>query len=249
MLEYLKVLLTKNVNQRKEGDPPMVSRATLRGDKKLVELLLKKGAKLDIPDSEGRLPLHIAIEAGKDEIAKMLIEAGAKLEVLNNEKQTPLHLAAKTNNLEMVRTLTYLGAAVDIGDKSGWTPFHFAIDNKNLEMAKVLHQKGADVNRKEDIQGKTPLIIACLSGEEDLVRWLLDNDAKTNHRDKGGYMPLHVSAMKDFKNIVDMLLNAGADINAKETTYGRTPSQLASIEGHAELASFILQKGNRLRGR
>lgn len=69
------------------------------------------------------------------------------------------------------------------------------------------------------------------------------SDAKTfnvNQRNGQGQTPLHLAVKKGKKDIVDVLLQKGADVNAADTE-GKTPLHYAVFYGHYEIAKQLLQ--------
>ena len=62
---------------------------------------------------------------------------------------------------------------------------------------------------------------------------------------KGGWMvitPLHMAALNGHKEIVELLIAKGADINAKDDSEW-TPLHWAADEGHKEVAEFLIAEG------
>lgn len=59
----------------------------------VARTLLEMGAKPNIADAEGRLPIHSACLAGQGRFAELLLEHRADHTVMNSGKQTPLHMA------------------------------------------------------------------------------------------------------------------------------------------------------------
>src|SRR5262249_3958346 len=69
------------------------------------------------------------------------------------------------------------------------------------------------------------LLVAIENDDGDVVRLLIAmNPALLHARDEDGATPLHCAAFFGRRAIVDMLLNAGADINARDATYSATPA-------------------------
>ena len=58
-----------------------------------------------------------------------------------------------------------------------------------------------------------------------------------------GYTPLHLAVFLKQYKIVEMLLEAGADIEAPVCPDGRTPLMLAALYGDAEMVRLLLNKG------
>lgn len=80
-------------------------------------------------------------------------------------------------------------------------------------------------------------------GKADLVESILMRDITTkDSRDEDGYTPLHRAAYSNNVEIARILIQYGADVNAK-TEYGWTPLHSAVKWSNAEVAAFLLQHG------
>jgi len=55
--------------------------------------------------------------------------------------------------------------------------------------------------------------------------------------------PLHVAAAKGHVDVARLLLERGADVNAKESVYDATPLHIAALYGHADVARLLLEHG------
>ncbi|WP_265030421.1 ankyrin repeat domain-containing protein [Wolbachia endosymbiont (group B) of Athalia cordata] len=159
----------------------------------IVEILIEKGANINIQDNEGKTPLHLAVSnssLGAEGIAivvETLIGRDAKVDIQDNEGKTPLHLAVSNSDLPNIfaaLSLIIRGANVNIQDHEGRTPLHLAVSNSefpNLEVIRSLIKKGANVNTKDN-EGRTPLDYAISSEKEELIKILTE---KTLLSDEG----------------------------------------------------------------
>jgi ankyrin repeat protein len=69
--------------------------------------------------------------------------------------------------------------------------------------------------------------------------------AGTDVNVKGGRMvgtPLHYAALEAHKEIIELLIAKGADVNAKDK-HGRISLHLAALGGHKEIAELLIAKG------
>ncbi len=89
----------------------------------------------------------------------------------------------------------------------------------------------------------TPLHAAAEEGRIDVVRELLEVDpASLSKTDKAGNRPLHVAAWNGQATVVTILLDKGADINAKGFDEW-TALHFAASKGHASTCQLLLERG------
>ena len=92
------------------------------GDLELVETLLPV-TNYNIPDQDGKTPLHLAVENRHISIAKYLLEFGADLNQRDAAGKTALHYAAHNKHDGIFEYLISKGADPDIRDKDGQCSF------------------------------------------------------------------------------------------------------------------------------
>jgi ankyrin repeat protein len=83
------------------------------------------------------------------------------------------------------------------------------------------------------------LIEAAKRGDLDSVKAVLcDHPEVLNHRDGNGATPLHYAAFGGHRSVVQELVRQGAEVNAKDSEFGATPTGWA-IEYLRELGGFL----------
>nr|XP_043618178.1 acyl-CoA-binding domain-containing protein 1-like [Erigeron canadensis] len=93
------------------------------GDTENLIKCVESGVPVDTKDSEGRTPLHWAVDRGHVEAAELLLSRNADVNIKDNEGQTPLHYAAVCERESIAELLVKKNAATDIKDDDGNYPF------------------------------------------------------------------------------------------------------------------------------
>ena len=138
-----------------------------------------------------------------------------------NHSNTALHEAVAESHVDVVQVLIDAGADIEKKDSGGRTPLLLACERGCLDIVKVLVQAGAEL-RVTDIWGITCLIAASRKGHTETVRYLVDLGQVDVDQLGDYFTALHEAAM--LPNVVTMqvLIDAGADIE-KQDTVGLSP--------------------------
>ncbi|KAI1115069.1 ankyrin repeat-containing domain protein [Nemania sp. NC0429] len=185
----------------------------------VVRALVNAGADFNIANNKNYTPFLVCLDTGNVEVAKYLLSKNASL---NNTAISPLHLTCRGTKLESIKLLVEAGMDVNkVDDRTGETPLyaHLAMGRANLEVVQYLIASGADVNK---IGGelKYPIIEACASSGEDIIRLLVEAGADINAEDDAGRRPVHVLWKNRYPDM-DVIVKLGADLKARDKR-GRT---------------------------
>ena len=196
--------------------------AVEKGDKNMVDLLVKNGADVDVQDYSGCSLLNDAVMRSDESMVDLLVKNGADVNLQSNGL-SPLYYAVMRSEESIVCLLVDKGADVNIKDYYG-TLLNCAV-RYNESMASLLVEKGADVNL-QDNSGQSPLFCAAQAGNESMVRWLVDKGADVNHQDGSGNPPLSVLAEKHYENtgLASFFVEKGADVNPQTCLLYTSPS-------------------------
>ena len=160
------------------------------------------------------------------------------------EQKNSLHIAVENSFNDIVDVLIENGAAVDskVGTSQS-TAIIIAAEVNNIKSLEKLIQSGASINAQNGY-GNSALHIACKNGFNDVVTLLLKNNAMINLQNKKGSTPMHFACYSDTPSdhIVNQLLNAGADIEMKDTR-GLSPLLAVCKSGHVSVLNLLLAKG------
>jgi len=112
-----------------------------------------------------------------------------------------------------------------------------ALEDLNENHVQVLLEESADANERGGPYGSTPLGWAAQAGNKRLVRTLIARGANPKIAAEKGSLPLHMAAWNgDFVEIVELLLEAGADPEAHNAN-GQTALEVAKTLDHLERSS------------
>lgn len=105
--------------------------------------------------------------------------------------------------------------------------------------------KQATIPEKKNEKGETPIIPACAKGNVKLVLSLLQQGHSVNAGDALGWTALHEASNYGYVDIVNVLLDHGADINNRggPCCEGITPLHDAAACGHLEVIDCLLDRG------
>uniref|UniRef100_A0A8C0ZDE7 Poly [ADP-ribose] polymerase n=1 Tax=Cyanistes caeruleus TaxID=156563 RepID=A0A8C0ZDE7_CYACU len=176
------------------------------GRKDVVEHLLQTGANVHARDDGGLIPLHNACSFGHAEVVSLLLCQGADPNARDNWNYTPLHEAAIKGKIDVCIVLLQHGADPNIRNTDG---------KSALDLA--------DPSAKAVLTGeykKDELLEAARSGnEEKLMALLTPLNVNCHASDGRKSTPLHLAAGYNRVRIVQLLLQHGADVHAKDKGY------------------------------
>jgi ankyrin repeat protein len=116
----------------------------------------------------------------------------------------------------------------------------------DVALLKSALQRGAFINHQEPTQGmQTALMIACLTGAQHAVRFLLEQKADVTVGEREGYTPFHGAGFQGQPEVAKILLEYQLDPNDYHKD-GYTPFHRAlwgQTPGHTAMVKLLLEKG------
>lgn len=234
--------------------------------KTLRNIAKKTNFSVDVPDNFGYYPLHYAAMAGQDEQLGLLLKWGGQLNPLSHSGATPLMSAIQHKQRKAFQELCEKGAQAP-PLSTGYTALHYALHSRDREIIdKVLntHALLGNINHP-DIEGTTPLMLACELGMEEVAPIILKKGGDSSLRRLDGMTAMEIAIMRDclpvirlipptpqdFETVVrDGSLEAleqmaiGPLIYTHTNSYGDTILHMTIRFGNIPAAKFLIEKNS-----
>nr|XP_019580618.1 PREDICTED: transient receptor potential cation channel subfamily A member 1 [Rhinolophus sinicus] len=246
LAEYL-ISVGADINSTdSEGRSPLLL-ATASASWNVVNLLLSKGAHVDIKDHLGRNFLHLTVQQpyGLKNLQPEFMQMQHIKELVmdeDNDGCTPLHYACRQGVPVSVNNLLNFNVSIHSKSKDKKSPLHFAASYGRINTCQRLLQDMSDTRllNEGDLHGMTPLHLAAKNGHDKVVQLLLRRGALFLS-DHNGWTALHHASLGGYtqtmKVILDTNLKCATDQRDEE---GNTALHFAATEGHAKAVALLL---------
>ena len=236
----------------------------------VVAAFVEAGADVNAVDRGGSTPLHYAVGRIYNRTAlsaRALVDAGADVNARDSRGGTPLHRAAgpvgPLTDL-LVSLLVEAGADIHATDDGGRTALHHALRSDNPAIAARLIELGADVAARDDsghvadpldcarFNTATFFHLAPTETVADCIESGADVNAGFDYRlggatQIGGSTPLHFASVwaRD-PAIVSLLVQAGAEVNARDDSGGSPLHAAAGSTSEPAMIVALAEAGAEL---
>ncbi|RYH10561.1 ankyrin repeat domain-containing protein [Tropicimonas sp. IMCC6043] len=226
--------------------------AVRTGDIASVDAALRDTENVDQTDFRIGSPLHVAVVEQRPAIVLRLLESGAMINGASEiDGKTALHIAAELGDHDMVMLLLANGADLRARSQSGQTASHLATRAGHAAVVAALLDAGAVVDSREPAKNMTPLLIASLQGDVDLVKLLVEAGADIEAVSANGRTPFFYSTTTEsFRNVgsdelIRFFVDRGVETSPRDLS-GLTPLDWAksrNVTAYKEIVEILSDLG------
>jgi ankyrin repeat protein len=178
-----------------------------------MEVLIRNGADIDLPDPDGVSPLHVAIMNANWDLARQLIAAGADVNQWDTFGEAPLFtIVGQYSRLDGGR-----GSIDPLNQTDGMTILRMLLE-RGADPNMQLFFRPANLSGSTNTRGSTPLIRAATAGDLEVVNLLLEHGADATLYMADRQTPIHAvlagrSSQAQALQLIRILHKAGTDPN------------------------------------
>lgn len=255
--EQVKLFISQGANPgqttAEEKWTPLMLAAS-QGHTEIVAELLKHHVDIKAKCAEGKNALAYALERAivSDSIdcVNLLLQESKKRKIAVANLSDYLWDALLRRQSNLAHLLLLDGAEFD-AEQDGWRFLNEALCCRNEQLLRLLEEKGAqfDVHTPNDF-GMTQLMLAAENGFEELVERFLEEEADAKAVDDNGENVMIYALRGGNEEIIRMLRDAGAVLDAKATTTEKeTQLMLAARHGMLPEVQELLKLGSAVNAR
>ena len=229
-----------------------------------AQLLIESDADVNAATDLGATPLWLAAENGSLEMANLLLAAGADPNISLLSGETIVMTAAQSGNGAVVRAVLAAGADPNAAVTREQTALLWAANRGHAEAVAALIEFGADIHARSLVReqfvksekeqdshpaymfwteegGNTALMFAARAGDLRSAQLLVAAGSDINEGNAFGTTPLIMAVHGGNPAVLEMLLEAGANVNGDSP--GHTALHAAVLRGNLAAVEVLLAHG------
>lgn len=254
----IRILLSRLPDQRANDERYglILQMAAFLNDIEYVELLIQRGIDVNSVGNYYGTALQAVSRGGYVAMVRLLLRSGADVNILQGRYHTALRAAIVGAHTEVIELLIEQGANIKLKGERGRyekeppSSLQLAVKNRHTQAVRLLLAAGADA-KEYNPDRKHPLLIACGTGDIEIIQMLLAAGAPVNIPGKkeryhtvlnDNASPLHKAISKGHLEVVQTLVEQGADIE-KVFDGSQTPLVAAARAGNLQIVRVLLAAG------
>jgi len=229
-------------NDLKESLNLAFIQAARAGDLNKLKKLVDNGQDINTTHI-GYSALHYAVFYNHRSIVEYLLDEGANIDIIANTGLTPLMWGVDRGHVELVGFLLECEADPAIVNQEGFSALHFAVRSKNYAMVEMLLSFNTETEEWTKVNGRTKtgytaINFAAFDGSLKILQLLVEYGGNVNICSYSNVSPLHRAITKKHIDVVEFLLENGADVD-KNDDNKRTGLHIAALSGELEIVKLL----------
>ncbi len=242
-LKIVEFFVNKKANLNAFSDSTkehIVHWAAKGGFSSIMKLLIASGVKLELKTKAGQTPLQVAQEKGYTEIVNILKNYPSQIKTIFD--------CVKNGRLTTLKKWIGTGIPLTIRDKNKHSLLHYVVfkgelsSDIRLKLCQFLVEKGIPLDLRDKDGDMAYHLALRISNDTQMIKYLASEMTKKgisiHQRDGKGCTPLYVATTKNNKEIVKMLVSAGA-LDKPNLAKNETAWDYAKAHGWTELMNII----------
>ena len=232
------LLLAKGApaNVRLADGTSLLHIAAIEGRLDVIESLLLAGARRDVLDGQGQLPVHIALKAGHGEAAILLLSRELCTRK-DSEGQTPLHRIVEMQDPNLMLAVLAMNPSLKSKNVKGATPFQFALEKENVDV--VTHLVSAEAEKEGNpYRAAHPLHHAAANESVKVVKRFIELGYSVNEQDRRERTPLSHAVLANRLETAKLLVDEGA----QPRVFDEEGNSLVHLAGYEEMLDWLVNE-------
>jgi serine/threonine-protein phosphatase 6 regulatory ankyrin repeat subunit B len=253
MLFHYLVESDANFNLKNKSGDTCLSLACHEGCMSYVKLLISKGADINCRDGQGKTPIMRALDGRLGyNIAEFLINNGADVNARDNRGNSVLSVICQMGEEKLAKLLIEKGADINCSTENEESCFLLACNKFYFDsVVDLMIQRGVNMKQILNTNNSVAQYIGYIKRSQNhhLIQLLIEN-ANLNEKNKDGSTVLHSACEHVHFEMVKLLVDKGADVNAlnkdNETPLHKCFAQFtrsSEDSKHIEIINFLIEKG------
>ena len=248
--EIITLLSSRGVDFTQPGPRNSTALHVAAKSKKInsVGALLQCGLDPNIIDDDGIAPIHhlgafCHVPHGRlRNLSKLLLGYGADPHLKDQYGFAPLWIASYAGDKKQLVTLLKHGVNPNGLDREGNPEPHIPLEEFKRIAVQYRMQWPYRIREPPERSCCTPLCVAAYYGDYQAARELLRCGADPNRPDPNGELPLHLAVLSKKSDLVELLVNYGSSLIARDC-HGKTPLELAVVLGGHDAVNILVEGG------
>jgi len=225
---------------------PYLFHALKAGQSKIIELLVKAGADVDIKDSEGNTPWLLSAKKGWTESASFLESAGADTRVRDREGVNLLLYSCRIGSKSALNYALDKNIPINSTDVDGLTALMTAINQKQMHLIKPLVDAGIDVNAVSRAGMTASHYAAQYNQAKILMALSTVKGVMMDESDEDSMTPLMYALENGARESALFLLKSGVCDTEKRNNDLSAAPHFAAESGMDDILKWLLKNGTDL---